>query len=100
VKCEHRALFGNQFFINTCYDPEVAERGFINEFQEAKARIWRKRIYWGRAKYIFRCYDSYRDVTASKMMGISEGDPASVKERILSANPTLRRFYHERKLYD
>lgn len=73
VKCEHRAFFGNQFFINTAYDPEKFDKDFITEYQEKRARIWQKRIYWGRAKYLFRCFDTYHIIETSTVMGIEAG---------------------------
>jgi len=73
VKCEHRYFFGNQFFINTGYDPEKYDRDFTTEFQEQRAMIWRKRIYWNRAKYLFKCFDTLHIIDTSTVMGIQKG---------------------------
>jgi hypothetical protein len=73
VKCEHRWFFGNQFFINTAYDPEKYDRDFTTEFQETRAKIWSRRIYWGRAKQLFKCFDTYHIIDTSTVMGIEKG---------------------------
>lgn len=73
VKCEHRALFGNQFFINTAFDPEKYDKAFTTEYQERRAMTWKKRIYWGRAKYLFACFDTYHIIDTSTVMGIKKG---------------------------
>lgn len=73
VKCENRFIFGFQFFINTGYDPEKYDRAFTTEFQEKRAMIWRKRIYTGKAKYLFKSFDTYHKIETSSIMGVEEG---------------------------
>jgi hypothetical protein len=73
VKCEHRRFFTSQFFINTGYDPEKFDRDFSTEYQEKRAQIWQKRIYWGKAKYLFKCFDTYHIIDTSTVMGIEKG---------------------------
>jgi len=73
IKCEHRFFFGQQFFINTAYDPEKFARDFVTAYQEARARIWQKRIYWARANYLFKCFDTYHIIDTSTVMGIEKG---------------------------
>jgi hypothetical protein len=91
VKCEHRYFFGNQFFINTGYDPEKFDRDFTTEFQEQRAMIWRKRIYWGRAKYLFRCFDTYHIIDTSTVMGIEQG---------INVDKEIQRSKEKKKLVD
>jgi len=81
VKCEHRRFFNQQFFLNTGYDPEKYDRDFSTEFQEKRAMIWQKRIYWGRAKYLFKCFDTYNIIDTSTVMGIEKGIYTDQKKR-------------------
>jgi hypothetical protein len=90
VRCEHRFFFGQQFFINTGYDPEKFDRDFVTEFQEMRARIWQKRIYWARAKYLFKCFDTYHIIDTSTVMGIERSINLN-KEKQLEAEK-IKRF--------
>ena len=85
IKCEHRWFFGRQFFINTAYDPEKFDRDFSTEFQEKRARIWQKRIYWSRAKYLFECFDTYHIIDTSTVMGIEQGEIANKHKKLKNA---------------
>lgn len=87
VKCEHRWFFGNQFFINTAYNPEMFDRDFVTEYMEKRARIWQKRIYWGRAKHLFKCFDTYHIIDTSTVMGIEAGKRSVLKPRNAVVSP-------------
>lgn len=73
IRCESRYFFGKHFFINTAYDPEKFDKDFSTEYSERRARIWLKRIYWGRAKYLFKCFDTFHIIDTSTVMGIVTG---------------------------
>jgi len=70
VRVRSKFFFGKEFFIQTCYDPETYKPVYINEFEERRARVWQKRVYWGEAKMLFKAYDTFRDVQASSLMGV------------------------------
>lgn len=106
VKCEHRGLFGSHFFINTAYDPEKFDKAFSSEFAEKRAIIWQKRIYQRRAKFLFKCFDSYHIIETSTVMGVEKESERyksfdfSRKERVLPDDSGLGHFGDSISLYD